>query len=123
MKVQGKDAQAAQLILDSAKILQDKGCFSLVLVCIPQELAKKITGELSIPTIGIGAGVFCDGQVLVSSDVLGLLSRQPKFSKKYLDLSPMIVKAFKQYAQDVQAGQFPDDEYSFHMNSQEIKKL
>ncbi len=124
MKVQGKNVSTARVIIENAEILQDKGCFSLVLECIPSELAAKITEQLRIPTIGIGAGVSCDGQVLVSYDILGLFSRyQPKFSKKYLDLAPMIVEAFKQYKNDVQAGQFPDDLHSFHMSSQEIEKL
>ncbi|MBF0490484.1 MAG: 3-methyl-2-oxobutanoate hydroxymethyltransferase [Candidatus Omnitrophica bacterium] len=124
MKVQGRDANAAKRILESARLLQDKGCFSLVLECIPKELAVKITEELKIPTIGIGAGVGCDGQVLVSYDILGIVSRyQPKFSKKYADLAPLIVGAFKQYTEDVQKGNFPDDPHSFHMAPQEIQKL
>ena len=124
MKVQGQDASTARKIMEDAKILQDAGCFSLVLECIPQELAAKITEQLDIPTLGIGAGISCDGQVLVSYDILGLFNRyQPKFSKKYLDLNPMILEAFKQYKQDVQSGTFPDDAHSYHMPSSEIKKL
>ena len=86
MKVQGKDAASAQAIIKNAKVMQDSGCFSVVLECIPREVAQVITGQLKIPTIGIGAGPHCDGQVLVIHDVLGLFSRyQPKFSKKYAD--------------------------------------
>jgi 3-methyl-2-oxobutanoate hydroxymethyltransferase len=124
MKVQGKDAIEANKIIEQSRILQDKGCFSLVLECVPKELAAKITAELKIPTLGIGAGSLCDGQVLVSHDVLGLYSKyQPKFSKKYLDLAPMILEAFQQYKKEVEGGSFPDDAHSFHMTPTEINKL
>lgn len=116
MKVQGRDAASAGVIIKNAKQLQDSGCFSLVLECIPQEVAKVITGQLKIPTIGIGAGPYCDGQVLVIHDLLGFSSRyQPKFSKKYVDLSPQIIEAVKQYKKEVISGQFPDDAHSYHM--------
>jgi 3-methyl-2-oxobutanoate hydroxymethyltransferase len=115
MKVQGKDESSAQAIIKNAKQLQDSGCFSVVLECIPKELAKVITGQLKIPTIGIGAGPYCDGQVLVIHDLLGLCSRfQPKFSKKYVDLGPQIIEAVKQYKKEVISGKFPDDGHSFH---------
>lgn len=124
MKVQGRDASHAKLIMEEAKKLQEVGCFSIVLECIPKELAKKITKELSIPTFGIGAGPDCDGQVLVSYDVLGLTPRhQPKFSKKYVDLSPIMMDAFKKYISDVKSGQFPDDQHSFHMPPGELDGL
>ncbi len=115
MKVQGKDAVSAQIILDQAKAFEEAECFSIVLECIPLELARTITGQLKIPTIGIGAGPHCDGQVLVSHDLLGLSPRyQPKFTKKYADLGPIMVEAFKQYKNDVASGKFPDDAHSFH---------
>jgi len=124
MKVQGKDAISAQAIIDNAKVLQDSGCFSVVLECIPQEVAQVITKKLKIPTIGIGAGPHCDGQVLVIHDLLGLFSRyQPKFTKKYADLGPQIIKAVEQYKHEVKTGQFPDDAHSFHLSADEIKKL
>jgi len=124
MKVQGKDAASAKAIIKNALAMQDSGCFSVVLECIPQEVAQVITGELKVPTIGIGAGPHCDGQVLVIHDLLGLFSRyQPKFSKKYVDLGPQIVQAVKQYKQEVISGQFPDDAHSFHLSQDEIKKL
>ena len=124
MKVQGKDAASAKAIIENAKLMQDSGCFSVVLECIPQEVAQVITKQLKIPTIGIGAGPYCDGQVLVVHDVLGLLSRyQPKFSKKYADLGPQILQAVKQYKMEVTSGQFPDDAHSFHLSQDEIKKL
>lgn len=124
MKVRGKDIEAAQHILDQAKALQEAGCFSIVLECIPQEIAQVITQTLKIPTIGIGAGVYCDGQVLVSHDLLGLFSRyQPKFTKKYADLSPLILKAFTQYKEEVQSGRFPDDAHSFHLPPDQMQKI
>ena len=124
MKVQGRDASSARHIIKQAKILQEAGCFAIVLECVPKELAKIITAELKIPTIGIGAGPHCDGQVLVSHDVLGLVTRyHPKFAKKYVDLSAAMVKAFGKYKNEVKSGRFPDDEHSFHMTRDELKKL
>lgn len=123
-KMQGKDAQSAEEIIKNAKILERVGCFSIVLECIPQEVAQIITSELSIPTIGIGAGVHCDGQVLVINDLLGLFDRyQPKFSKKYADLSPLILEAVKNYKHDVEHQTFPGPEQSFKMDAEELKKL
>jgi len=124
MKVQGKDAASAKVILEEVKKLEEVGCFSIVLECIPMELARLITGRLKVPTIGIGAGPHCDGQVLVTHDLLGLFDRyQPKFSKKYADLSSIIKAAAKAYKQDVLEGKFPDDAHSFHMPPDELKKL
>ena len=124
MKVQGKDALSAKAIIDNARVLEDAGCFSVVLECIPQEVAKIITDQLKIPTIGIGAGPHCDGQVLVIHDLLGLFSRyQPKFTKKYADLGPQIIKAVQKYKTEVKSGQFPDDAHSFHLPEDELKKL
>jgi 3-methyl-2-oxobutanoate hydroxymethyltransferase len=113
-KVQGKDERAAQRILEDAKILEEAGSFSVVLECIPVELARKITDALHIPTIGIGAGVHCDGQVLVLHDVLGLFERmKPKFVKRYAELGVEIKDAVKKYAHEVRTGVFPDAEHSF----------
>ena len=124
MKVQGKDAMTAKEIFEHARAFEKKGAFSIVLECIPKELAAKISSQLRIPTIGIGAGKHCDGQVLVSYDLLGLFNRyQLKFSKKYLDLSPLIIDAFKKYKKDVLLSRFPDDAHSFHMSPQEFKKI
>ena len=123
-KVQGKDAASAQEIMEQARILQEVGCFSIVLECIPQELAAIITETLSIPTIGIGSGVHCDGQVLVINDLLGLFDRyQPRFTKKYIDLSPMILEALKKYKSDVEHQSFPGPEHSFKMDEAEFRKL
>lgn len=123
-KVQGKDAEAAQKLIGQAKDLQKRGCFSVVLECIPDQIAQIITAELSIPTIGIGAGVHCDGQVLVLHDLLGLFSKyNPKFVKQYVNLSPLIVQAVQQYVKEVKEGKFPDEEHSFKMKEEEIEKV
>jgi 3-methyl-2-oxobutanoate hydroxymethyltransferase len=115
MKVQGKDEASAKEIISNARLLQDSGCFSVVLECIPQELAQEITAKLKIPTIGIGAGPHCDGQVLVINDLLGLYRRRkPKFSKTYVDFGPQILEAVKRYKLEVTSGQFPDDAHSYH---------
>jgi len=124
MKVQGKDVQSAKAIIENAKALEEIGCFSVVLECIPQEVADVITKQLKIQTIGIGAGLHCDGQVLVIHDLLGLFSRyQPKFTKKYADLGPLILQAVKDYKKEVKAGQFPDDAHSFHLDQEVLKEL
>lgn len=123
-KVQGKDAQSAKRLIEHAKDLQRFGCFSIVLECIPDKIAEIITTELSIPTIGIGAGANCDGQVLVTHDLLGLVSRyHPKFVKQYVNLGPLILQAVQQYAREVREGKFPDEEHSFKMNEEEIEKV
>lgn len=113
-KVQGKNEDAAETIIRDAKILEEAGAFSLVLECVPEKLASDITAALSIPTIGIGAGVHCDGQVLVVNDMLGISDRMtPKFVKKYANLNQAIKDAVKQYIADVKTSAFPDDEHSF----------
>jgi 3-methyl-2-oxobutanoate hydroxymethyltransferase len=113
-KVQGKDDAAAKRISEDAKIIEEAGAFSVVLECVPAPLAQRITDSLEIPTIGIGAGVGCDGQVLVVNDMLGLYERfLPKFVKKYANLNEDIRTAVKQYIQEVKSGSFPDEEHSF----------
>jgi len=113
-KVQGKGDKAAQRILEDAKILEDSGAFSIVLECVPKELARTITASLEIPTIGIGAGVHCDGQVLVVNDMLGLFERfTPKFVKKYGQLNGLIRASVKTYIDEVKTGTFPDDSHSY----------
>jgi 3-methyl-2-oxobutanoate hydroxymethyltransferase len=113
-KVQGKKEDAARKIIEDAKILEEAGAFSLVLECIPEGLASEITHSLTIPTIGIGAGVNCDGQVLVINDMLGIYDRfTPKHVKKYANLNLEIKKAVKTYIAEVKHGTFPDSEHSF----------
>ncbi len=113
-KVQGKQEDAAKIIMQDAKCLEEAGAFSLVLECVPEKLAAEITAALSIPSIGIGAGVHCDGQVLVVNDMLGMNDRMtPKFVKKYAQLNVDIKNAVKLYIKDVKTSAFPDDEHSF----------
>jgi 3-methyl-2-oxobutanoate hydroxymethyltransferase len=113
-KVQGKKEDAAHRIIEDAKVLEEAGSFSLVLECIPEGLASEVTNSISIPTIGIGAGVHCDGQVLVINDILGMYDKfTPKFVKRYANLNLEIKKAVKAYATEVKHGTFPDSEHSF----------
>ncbi len=117
---QAKLAPAAQALLDEAHRLQEAGCFSLVLESIPAQLAEYISARLDIPAIGIGAGAGCDGQVLVSHDMLGLFERfTPKFVKKYAYLHKELTQAFGEYISDVEARTFPSEEHSIRMKSEE----
>ena len=113
-KVQGKSKSAAKKLIEEARIVEDAGAFSLVLEGIPLTLAGEITKTLSIPTIGIGAGPHCDGQVLVLHDLLGLFDRfVPKFIKRYTNLKEEALKAMQEYKKEVEEGTFPSDEQSF----------
>jgi 3-methyl-2-oxobutanoate hydroxymethyltransferase len=123
-KVQGKDAAAAKRLIEQALALEELGCFSIVLECVPEKLAELITKKLKIPTIGIGAGLYCDGQVLVTHDMLGLFERfTPKFVKKYINLSPLILEAIEQYKKEVTQQKFPGPEHSFTIKPEELKKI
>ena len=124
LKVQGRDASAAKRIIQEAKLLEKAGCFSVVLECIPSEIAAIITKNLKIPTIGIGAGPNCDGQVLVTYDMLGLFTRfHPKFVKQYADLNSTIKSAVAQFTKEVKEGKFPDPAHSFSMSPEELKNI
>ncbi|HXZ25250.1 MAG TPA: 3-methyl-2-oxobutanoate hydroxymethyltransferase [Nitrospiria bacterium] len=113
-KVQGRDAEAARRLLDEAKRVQDAGAFAVVLEGMPAPLAKQITDQLSIPTIGIGAGLHCDGQVLVFHDLVGLSGdRTPTFVRRYADLRVTAVEAVKKFKADVEAGKFPSEGESY----------
>jgi 3-methyl-2-oxobutanoate hydroxymethyltransferase len=121
---QGKDAGAARRILEDAQMLQEAGCFSIVLESIPGRLAKLISERLEIPTIGIGAGVGCDSQVLVSHDLLGLFDRfTPRFVKKYANLHAEMARAFAEYKADVESGTFPAQEHTVEMPDDEWEAL
>ncbi|MDR3573879.1 MAG: 3-methyl-2-oxobutanoate hydroxymethyltransferase [Anaerolineaceae bacterium] len=123
-KVQGKDAEAARQLIEDAKALENAGAFAIVLECIPSPVAKLITKELSIPTMGIGAGPDCDAQVLVTQDLLGMFDRfVPKFVKQYAKLNGQMVEALTQFHQESLAGTFPGPEYSFGMKEEDLKKL
>ena len=113
-KVQGRTEEAARRLLEEAHIAEEAGAFSVLLEAIPMDLARRITEELSIPTIGIGAGPYCDGQVLVLHDVLGLFERfVPRFVKRYADLRGEAIKAIRTYKEEVERGIFPSEEHSF----------
>jgi 3-methyl-2-oxobutanoate hydroxymethyltransferase len=121
---QGKTASAAKRLLEDAQLLEEAGCFSLVLESVPARLAELISKRLSIPTIGIGAGIGCDGQVLVTHDLLGLFDRfTPKFVKKYANFHAEMQRAFREYISDVQGRSFPGTEHSVQMDEQEWQAL
>lgn len=123
-KVQGKDLSAAQRLIDDARALEEAGAFALVLECIPARLASKASQELSIPTIGIGAGSGCDGQVLVTYDLLGLLPGfKPKFVKGYRMLHTEVSNAVREYIDEVRNRQFPAPEHSFNMDDEVLEKI
>ena len=123
-KVRGKSEAAARMILEDAKELELAGVFSLVLECVPWQLAKLITESVEVPTIGIGAGSYCDGQVLVLHDLLGLSGqRVPKFVKRYVKLESTIANALTSFKRDVKAGKFPTLEHSYEMPAEELRRL
>ena len=114
-KVQGKDDAQAQKLLADAHAVEEAGAFAVVLEGVPRQVATKITSEISIPTIGIGAGPDCDGQVLVMHDLLGMFDRfVPKFVKRYANIKADAIKAIAQYKSEVESGEFPSDKESFH---------
>jgi 3-methyl-2-oxobutanoate hydroxymethyltransferase len=122
--MRGKDAESAARIIAQAVSLQEVGCFSIVLECVPDLLAQEITTRLKIPTIGIGSGPWCDGQVLVTHDLLGLFDRfTPRFVKRYADLSSAIRAAVSAYIDDVKTGQFPGREQTVQMDPEQFAKL
>lgn len=125
-KLQGKLADDARRLLDEAIALDQAGCFSIVLECVPTELAAMITDRVSVPTIGIGAGPSCDGQVLVFHDLLGMYDgHTPKFVRQYANVREVMQTAVAKYLEDVRSGQFPNaGSESFHMSStEELKRL
>ena len=123
-KIQGKDAASAKDILDQALKLERCGCFAIVLECVPAEVAQIITQKLKVPTISCGAGPYCDGQVLVTNDMVGLFDRfVPKFVKQYVKLSDHILEGFKRYKDEVEKGLFPAKEHCFTIDAEELKKL
>lgn len=123
-KVQGKGKEAAQKLLDEARAVEQAGAFAVVLECVPAKLAKKISESISIPTIGIGAGAGCDGQVLVYQDMLAMYPAfKPKFVKQYAHLGSVMKEAFKQYIAEVKSGAFPSEEHTFKIDDEIIKSL
>jgi 3-methyl-2-oxobutanoate hydroxymethyltransferase len=123
-KVQGKGELEAKKLIEDAKALEAAGVFSIVLEGIPYKLAKIITESVSVPTIGIGAGKYCDGQVLVYQDMLGMFKNfKPKFVKTYANAGDMMTNAFKKYIEEVENGTFPDEEHSFKISDDVLNKL
>ncbi|MEO2265214.1 MAG: 3-methyl-2-oxobutanoate hydroxymethyltransferase [Nitrosopumilus sp.] len=123
-KVQGKTKDSAMLLIKDAKELEEAGVFSIALEMISHEVAEIISETISIPTIGIGSGVNCDGQVLVLQDLLGMYDKiKPKFAKRYMNLSEDIVKSLEDYKKDVESSVFPAEKNWFSMDDEELKKL
>ena len=123
-KVQGKDLETANKLILDAQALEAAGVFSMVLEGVPTKLAKRITESVSVPTIGIGAGHYCDGQVLVINDMLGMFKGHiPKFVKKFANLEPLIIAALQEYKQEVEAGTFPGSEHGFTISDDVLEKL
>jgi len=123
-KVRGKEIGEANKIVMDALNLERAGVFSMVLECVPAQVARIITEKIKIPTLGIGAGPYCDGQILVFHDLVGLSDGHiPKFVKKYIDLNQIIREAVKNYIEDVRGGMFPDQNHSYHLKQEKIEEL
>ncbi|MGE5628900.1 MAG: 3-methyl-2-oxobutanoate hydroxymethyltransferase [Solirubrobacterales bacterium] len=123
-KVQGKGVEAAKAIINDALLLEEAGAFSIVLECIPEELARIVTEKVSIPTIGIGAGKYCDGQVLVYQDMLNMFPGfKPKFVKTYADIGNIVTESFKNYIDEVKSGAFPSKDHTFKIQDDVLSKL
>lgn len=123
-KVQGKNAEGAKALIEDAKALEDAGAFSIVLECIPAPISKMITEAVSIPTLGIGAGIHCDGQVMVFHDMVGLFDKfTPKFVKKYTNITEIILKALEEFKEEVKTQKFPEDKHSFIIKEEELNKM
>jgi 3-methyl-2-oxobutanoate hydroxymethyltransferase len=123
-RVQGREADAALALVDAAKALAHAGCFSIVLEGIPDAVARMVTDAVDVPTIGIGAGAACDGQVLVFHDVLGIEDRiVPKFVRRYADLQGTAVEALERFAADVRSGAFPSPAESYHLSDAQAEAL
>lgn len=123
-RVRGKAVEEAENLVEEARRLEEAGVFSIVLECIPDQVARTITEMLKIPTIGIGAGPDCDGQIIVFHDLVGLSDgHQPKFVKQYLDLHRLILHALKEYSEEVKEGRFPDESHSYHLKPDVLRSL
>ena len=123
-KLQGKTAEGAMKILEDAFAIQDAGCFMLEFEAVPAKIAKIISEQLEIPTIGIGAGNGTDGQILLSYDLLGVFTDfKPKFTKRYANLTDVAVEGLKKYVKEVKDGKFPDDDHSYSVNDKEYEKF
>ncbi|MBD86208.1 MAG: 3-methyl-2-oxobutanoate hydroxymethyltransferase [Chloroflexi bacterium] len=121
--VQARTFDQAKNLIEDAQILQESGAFAVVLEAVPSELAKLVTERLSIPTIGIGAGNYCDGQIQVINDILGFSSHSPRHSKQYADINAVVLNALNAYAQEVRDGKFPTSKESSYIDSQVLNDL
>lgn len=123
-KAQGRTAEQAKRLVGEARALEEAGCFAIVLEAVPPQVATAVTGKLGIPTIGIGAGAGCDGQVLVWHDMLGYYEgRAPRFVKRYADLGDVITEALERYAADVRDGTFPEQQHTYAMPADELARF
>lgn len=123
-KIQGKTAEKAMAILEDALAIQDAGCFMLEFEAVPAPIAKVISDQLEIPTIGIGAGAGTDGQILLSYDLLGVFTDfKPKFTKRYTNLTEVAISGLRAYAEEVRSGAFPDDDHSYGVDQSEYEKF
>lgn len=123
-KIQGRTAEAAMKILEDAFAIQDAGCFMLEFEAVPAKIATLISKQLEIPTIGIGAGAGCDGQILLSYDLLGVFTDfKPKFTKRYANLTEVAVQGLKAYVDEVKTGRFPDDDHSYGVDDREYEQF
>lgn len=123
-KVRGKDAETAKKLFEDAKAIQEAGAFSILLECVPAKVTEKITRELDIITLSIGAGPHCDGQLLIMHDMIGLFEAfQPKFVKQYANITPIVEKAFREYKEDVKSGKFPAPEHFYSITEKELAKI
>ena len=123
-KIQGKTAEKAMVILEDAFAIQDAGCFMLEFEAVPAPIAKVISDQLEIPTIGIGAGAGTDGQILLSYDILGVFTDfKPKFTKRYANLTEVAISGLRSYAEEVRSGAFPDDDHSYGVDQSEYEKF
>lgn len=123
-KIQGRTAEAAMTILEDALAIEDAGCFMLEFEAVPAPIAKLISEQLTIPTIGIGAGAGCDGQILLAYDLLGVFTDfKPKFTKRYANLTEVAVTGIRKYVEEVKGGVFPDDDHSYRVDQAEYEKF
>ena len=123
-KIQGRTAEAAMKILEDALAIEDAGCFMLEFEAVPARIAKLISEQLTIPTIGIGAGVGTDGQILLCHDLLGVFTDfKPKFTKRFANLTEVAVNGLKQYVAEVKSGKFPDEDHSYAVDDKEYEKI
>jgi 3-methyl-2-oxobutanoate hydroxymethyltransferase len=124
MKVQGKDVETARKVVREALALQEAGAFMIIIEAVPAKLSAYITKKLRVPTMSIGGGPHCSGQLLVTPDVLGMYDKfTPKFAKRYQEFNRLMQQAFTQYAEEVRAGAFPDEDHSYAMSDEVLDAI